>query len=443
MIAAARQHLRDAGVDTTALIKLLDSKLGICGAAQTAGTCLAKFSTDRSIRERTWAPYIQSSHSFDLGVSPANLRLGLRYETTKVDSGSIVPIPTLTYWSGGNETSIVNGASSVASLSGKYHNWLPAIDFDMSPVNNVKLRASYSITITKPDYGSLQGGTTLNQLIRIGGGTGGSGNPNLLPYKSNNVDLSAEWYYAPTSYVSVGFFHKVVKNFIAQNQVNRSAFGLTNAANGAYATEARTALGANATADAIVQYIANRHPEAAYREGGVLKGILGLPTDPLANFVINQPSNSDQVDTLHGWEFAIQHSFWETGFGTILNYTVVKSDHNYDNTLNHNITQFAVPGASDSANAVLYYDKNGLQARVAYNWRAEFLSGYGSDPYYIDSYGQFDVSASYEIRKGITVFGEGINITNADRRGHQRNSQTVFFSQPGYARWAAGARFTF
>ncbi len=41
------------------------------------------------------------------------------------------------------------------------------------------------------------------------------------------------------------------------------------------------------------------------------------------------------------------------------------------------------------------------------------------------------------------MFAEGINITNADRRGRMRNSQTVFFAAPGYARYAAGARFTF
>ena len=100
-------------------------------------------------------------------------------------------------------------------------------------------------------------------------------------------------------------------------------------------------------------------------------------------------------------------------------------------------------GVSDSANAVLYYDKNGLQARVAYNWRDEFLSGYGFDPFYVEEYGQFDVSASYEVRDGWTVFLEGINVTNADRRGHMRNDNAVFFAAPGYARYAAGVRFTF
>jgi len=102
-----------------------------------------------------------------------------------------------------------------------------------------------------------------------------------------------------------------------------------------------------------------------------------------------------------------------------------------------------VTGVSDSANAVLYYDKAGLQARVAFNWRDGFLSGYGFDPFYVESYGQWDVSASYEFRPGFTGFFEGINVTNNDRRGHMRNDHTVFFAAPGYARYAAGLRYGF
>jgi len=435
-------------IDTASLIKLLDSTYGICASAQTPGTCLARFTTDRSIHEKTWAPYIQSSHTFDLGENPAHLRLGLRYETTKVASSALVPIPQRTVWGGGNETGIDYGAPQVqsfTSLKGEYHNWLPAIDFDMSPIKNVKLRASYSHTLTRPTYNNLQGGLALASPIRIGGSTAGQGNPGLIPYKSYNVDLSAEWYYAPTSYISVGFFHKVVKNFIQDVQVNQTAFGLTNAAAGARAQEARAALGTGATAQDLINYVGNKYPQTVLgRDGaGNVTGIVSQPDDPLVNFITTTPSNSDQKATIHGWEFAIQHSFWETGFGTILNYTVVKSDTNFDNTIPHTVNQFAVPGASDSANAVLFYEKHGLQARVAYNWRAAFFTGGSSDPGYINAYGQFDVSASYEIKKGVTIFGEGINITNADRRGHFRNAQIVSFSQPGYARWAAGARFTF
>lgn len=433
-------------INTPSLITLLNDRLGICGAAPTAGTCLATFDTDRSIRERTVAPYIQSTHSFDLGENPAHLRMGLRYEKTKVDSSALVPIPTGTVWSGGNETAILYGAErSFVTLKGNYENWLPAIDFDMSPFKNFKFRASYSHTITRPDYASMQGGTSLASPIRIGGSTASSGNPNLLPYKSKGVDISGEWYYGPSSYISVGFFHKVVKNYINQTQVNQPAFGLTNAAAGDRAQEARAALGADATAQQIMNFIGNKYPQTvAGRDGqGNITGIKSLADDPLVNFITTQPTNSDQKARIWGWEFAAQHSFWETGFGAIVNYTVVQSDTSFDNTLRYTVPQFAVTGVSNSANAVLFYDKKGLQARVAYNWRAGFLSGFGFDPYYVKAYGQWDVSASYEIKKGLTVFGEGINITNADRKGHMRNDQTVFFAAPGYARWAVGARFSF
>ena len=428
-------------IKTEELIKLLNTSIGICSSASQTGTCLATYTTDRRVAEKTLAPFIQSSHVFDLFGNPAHLRMGVRYERTKIDSSALTPVPTATVWTGDNEISIVyGGKSAFSTLKGEYHHWLPAFDFDFEPINNVKLRASYSHTITRPDYASLQGGTTLDSPIRVGGGTGSSGNPGLLPYKSKNIDLSAEWYYKRDSYISVGFFNKNVSNFIANTTVSLPEFGLTNPATGPRVATARAALGANATTQQIRAYITANFPSTVSTSPA---GIIGQSNDPLVSFVITQPTNSAQKARLWGWEFAVQHSFWETGFGALLNYTVVKSDTQYNNALRYTVTQFAVNGASDSANAVLYYDKHGLQARVAYNWRAGFLAGYGFDPYYVNSYGQWDVSASYEITKAITVFAEGINITNADRRGHQRNDQTVFFAAPGYARYAGGVRYKF
>ncbi len=433
-------------IDTPGLINLLQSKLGICsapwsGSAQ-PGTCLANYQVDRRIDEKTIAPYLQSLHTFYLFSNPAHLRLGLRYERTKIDSSALVPVPTGTSWVAQNEIAILYGGSSAfATLKGEYHNWLPAFDFDMSPLHDVKLRASYSHTITRPDYASMQGGTTINSPVRPdGGGTGGSGNPGLLPYKSRNIDLSAEWYYGRTSYLSVGYFHKTVSNFIANTTVQMPEFGLTNPAQGAAVQEAEAALGAGAGYADIKAYVAAHHPELIDAATG---GILGQASDPAVVFTLTQPGNSDQIAHLSGWEFALQHSFWDSGFGAILNYTIVNSDTHYNNALRYTVSQFAVTGVSDSANAVLYYDKNGIQARLAYNWRGGFLSSYGLDPYYIDPYGQFDASASWEFRKGVTVFAEGINITNADRRGHMRNDKTVFFAAPGYARYAVGIRLGF
>lgn len=432
-------------VDTERLIDLLESQRGICSAPVSGhaipGTCLAEFTTDRRITEKTFAPYLQSNHVFDLFQSPAHLRLGIRYEKTKVNSSAVVPTPIGTAWVGDNEISIINdpNVSTIETRKGSYHNWLPAIDFDMSPMRDVKIRASYSHTITRPAYSALQGGLELASPIRVGGSTASLGNPDLIPYKSKNIDLSAEWYYGKESYFSVGFFHKKVSNFITNITTNETAYGLRNPAIGPRVDEARLALGPNATTTDIRNWIAANYPGILDANGY----ITGQPDDPLVNFVTSRPVNSDQRAKLWGWEFAVQHSFWDTGFGAILNYTIVKSDTKYNNALRYTVPQFAVNGVSDSANAVLYYDKNGLQARVAYNWRDEFLAGYGFDPFYVESYGQWDVSASYEFRKGLTAFFEGINITKADRRGHQRGDQTIYFAAPGYARYAAGVRFTF
>lgn len=436
-------------IDTERLIDLLETTVGACsrswvGKAQ-PGTCLAQYDTDRRIREKTVAPFIQSRHGFDLGDMPAHLNLGLRYEKTKITSSALVPIPTGTVWVADNEIGLMfGGQSGFTTLKGEYENWLPAFDFDISPVSDVKLRASYSHTITRPDYGAMQGGLTVNQPLRPGGGsTAGSGNPGLLPYKAKNIDLSAEWYYGRESYVSVGFFHKKVSNFIANSTVQEPLFDLTNPAQGAAVAAARTALGGNPGFAQILAWLAVNNPSVVEFNNGAPRGVIGQAADPDVVFTISRPSNSNQVAKLHGWEFAIQHSFWETGFGTQLNYTIVRSETKYDNTLRYTATQFAVTGVSDSANAVLYYDKNGFQARVAYNWRDGFLSGYGLDPYYIKPYGQYDVSASWEFRKGMTVFVEGINVTKADRSGHMRSNKNVFFAAPGYARYSAGVRYTF
>jgi TonB-dependent receptor len=435
-------------VDTPRLIDLLEAEIGVCSSPFTGTAtsgCLAEFQTDRRIREESIAPYIETIHSFDLGDAPGNLRLGLRYEKTTISSSALVPVPNGTVWLAENEIGLqFSGQSDFTTLNGEYENWLPSLDFVFEPVQNVRARMAYSHTITRPDYTSLQGGITVNQPLRPGGGsTAGSGNPGLIPYKSKNIDFSAEWYYDKASYVSVGFFHKEVSNFIANTTVQQPLFDLTNPAQGSAVAAARTALGGNPAFADILAYLATNNPSVVEFDNGVPRGIIGQSGDPDVLFTTTRPGNSDRVALLHGWEFAIQHTFWDTGFGTQLNYTIVGSNTSFDNTKRYTETQFAVNGVSDSANAVFFYEKNGIQARVAYNWRGGFLSNYGFDPFYVDAYGQWDASASWEFRPGMMVFVEGINISNADRRGSMRNDNTVYFAAPGYARYSAGFRYTF
>lgn len=429
------------------MVGFLDKLNGICGGD---GNCLSKFTVDRRIRERTVAPYLQANMQFDLFDNPAHLRAGIRYEKTRITSSALVPIPTGTQWVSANEFNLVYGPNSdFTTFKGSYDNWLPAFDFDMAPTDNLKLRASYSHTITRPDYASMQGGRTLDQLFRIGGGFGSQGNPGLNPYLSKNIDVSAEWYYNRSSYLSIGFFDKRVKNFISSSRIDSTAFGLTNPASGPRYAAAVAALGANASTTDIRNYIFANYPGSVIVDsfdpatGNYTGKILGTPQDNPVNFQITTPVNSSQTAHLYGFEFAIQHTFWDTGFGTILNYTVVRGDAKYNNALPSSVTQFALTGLSDSANAVLFYDKNGLQARVAYNWRDQFLAGTGPNPFYVQAYGQVDASASWEFKKGYTVFAEAINLTGSSRRGHLRSDNNVSFASPGFARYAAGFRVNF
>ena len=418
----------------------------VCGAAD---NCLAPYTTDRRITENTVAPYLQVNGAFDVFDKPTHLIAGLRYERTTINSSALVPVPNATQWVAANEFDVsFSGASSFTTFKGSYDNWLPAVDFDIEPLHNVKLRASYSHTITRADYASLQGGRTIDQLFRIGFGSGSQGNPGLLPFKSKNFDLSAEWYYGKESYISVGFFHKAVSNFIAQGRITTPAFGLTNPGAGPRYRAAIAALGANAASVDIRQYIFTHYPATTVQTGvdanGYITGsILGTAEDDPLQFQISTPTNSDQTADLHGFEFAVQHNFWDSGFGAILNYTIVDGSAKYDNTLPASVTQFALTGLSNSANAVGFYDKNGIQARIAYNWRGQFLSASGPNPLYTEAYGQLDGSASWEFRHGLTAFVEAINLTGASRRLHQRSDNNAQFVAPGDARYSAGFRFSF
>ena len=126
-----------------------------------------------------------------------------------------------------------------------------------------------------------------------------------------------------------------------------------------------------------------------------------------------------------------------TGFGFQGNLTLI--DQKGEGT---GAPAVAIGVAPTTYTATGYYDKNGIQARVAYNWRDGFLSGYGFDPYYVEAYGQFDVSASWEFKKGLTAFVEGINITNEVQQDFVAEDE--FRSYTDYGRtYSIGVRASF
>ena len=439
------------GFDLERVVGILEDQFGICSnpaaGSSIAGTCLAEQNIDRRINETSIAPYVEASWTVPLGAGEASLITGLRYEVTDVDSSGLTLIPESTAWVAANEFFIDFAEErDFTRVKGSYDFWLPNVDLKLEPIEDVIFRASYSHTLTRPAYDQIQGGTNFNPLFRQDGGDGARGNPSLLPFKSENFDVSAEWYYGLSSYLSVGYFRKNVENYITVGGIQQTFDGVYNPYAGPRANAARAALGQSAPLDQIRQYIIDNYPETtSFNPVTGQTSIFGVEGDPLLSFDLSIPVNSDQTATIDGWEFAIQHAFWDTGFGVNLNYTIVNGDATFDNTQPYRVPQFALVGLSDSANAVVYYDKGPFQTRVAWNWRDDFLAGYSqnpTNPFYRDEYWQIDASASYEFDLGLTVFAEAINITGEDLKGYRRSENNTFFAYRGAPRFAAGVRFS-
>jgi TonB-dependent receptor len=171
-----------------------------------------------------------------------------------------------------------------------------------------------------------------------------------------------------------------------------------------------------------------------------------LPEDPLYQFNVNQVINQEEA-SIDGWEIGGQYFFGDSGFGVLANYTVVNGDVAFDNTGPTNVNQFALVGLSDTANAVLMFEKFGISARLAWNWRDEFLSavnqGNSRNPRYTEEYQQFDLSVGYDFNDNLSVTFEAINLTGEDIRIHGRSEMQLFRLEDQFARYAIGARYKF
>jgi TonB-dependent receptor len=416
------------------------------------------FTRDLRTTEKSRGAYLQWNTTWDWKM-PFSVAVGVRYEKTEVDSSALVPTATAISWQAANELNLAFGAPTFANLKGEYDYWLPNLDMSLKLTDDMILRGSYGRTIGRPGWADIQGGQTLDQIVRVDGGTGSVGNPNLKPLVSDNFDLSFEWYYGESSYFSVGYFRKNIDNYIGTTQVvdvggsdGETPFNLHTPVGGAYWN---AALAGGCPAGDVVcirNFIFTNFNGQPGVTGTGVDGngnqtgtIVGQPGDPLANFRINTPANTGS-STLDGWEINWQHVFGDSGFGFAANYTIVDSPNlNYNNYIIGD--QFALIGLSDSANLVGFYDKGPWQIRAAYNWRDEFLSsrfdGVGPNPNYTEAYGQFDLSIGYQVNEQFSIQFEGINLTDETQRIHGRHKNQLLFATQNGPRYMLGFRYKF
>ncbi|HWK49449.1 MAG TPA: TonB-dependent receptor [Steroidobacter sp.] len=435
------------------------------------------FEQDHTISEDTVSAYAQYGMNFELFNRRSNLLVGMRYEKTDVEAVSNQLLPRGLIWQDNNDFSEWQGITNVTlKEKNDYNYFLPNLDFDIEVVDNVKARFSYSKTIARAQYNQLRAaidvggsqGTTLNGMRP----TAIAANPQLEPLESDNIDLSVEWYFADASYLSAGFFHKKVANFIGQEVTTQGLFGITDQTGGPRALAARQALidGGFTTDDTnlFVMMAMMEHPDETFTDskgvswtGGAANfngseaqhlafatqyDLFPNDTDPEYQFNVTSPVNNKDAN-IYGWEFGGQHFFGRSGFGIQANYTIVKGDVSFNDAGDPNVNQFALLGLSDSANLILMYENYGFQVRLAYNWRDEFLQntnrGNFRNPEYVEEYYQIDLSIGYEVNDHLTLSFEGLNLTEQDVRWHGRSVNQPWYVEDQGARYALGARYKF
>jgi len=414
-----------------------------------------EFTNDLRTRERSRSGYLQWHNSFIWAV-PVNITIGMRYETTKVKSPSqVLPPEGNILWISDDNLRMEMADAPVlddGGVTGEYHYWLPNFDIRIDLHENLLLRGSYGKSIGRPGWRDLQGGLSVTERYgQVLGGSGTRGNPALLPRQSRNFDLSLEWYYAQGSYAALGYFRKNIKNFIGSLVTTESPYPIYNPIGGGYWKEA---ISNNACMEndfsCIRAYIFAHHagsPGVTPPTAGNQGIISGIPGDPLAHFLITTPINQ-RADTLDGFEVCVQHMFGNSGFGISANYTKVDSGLRYDNLSLED--QYPMAGLSDAANLVLFYDRQHWQIRAALSWRDEFLSTDGgatgsvaTDPYYTESYRQLDMNATYLVNDHLSVFIEGINLTDETQRRYIRHPNMLADASQTGTRYMFGLRYKF
>lgn len=462
--------------DSNALGELLSNNANLVWEANPVD------STNRLIEENVTSTYLQFDYAGEFGDISYDILAGVRYEKTDVTSTAQVA-PTVIVWQGDQDFLAQGGNASLAELVVKeadYTHTLPSISASFQLTDDIVARASWSKTIARANYANIQhgvsgiggpvGGPTL--LAGGGNGTATNGNVGLLPIESTNIDLSVEWYYADSSYVSVGYFDKDVPNFIGTQTVETIADTTRDPSNGPRALAAIAELesrGLPVNQNNLFRMVASlddgtggcvQNPNVTVNlcgqdfdaapydgldgwENGV--DILALPGDPLSILDAATPVNANGA-AIDGWEFAVQHFFGETGFGIQANATIVDGDVAFDVGDNSGNPQFALTGLSDSANVVLIYEKDAFNARLTYNWRDEFLDNAnvgGNEPQHTESFEQVDFSIGYNISDDWSVSLEGINVLEQDLRQFGRTQRQLRNLQIQGSRYSLSTRYVF
>jgi TonB-dependent receptor len=266
-----------------------------------------------------------------------------------------------------------------ATFSNDYTNVLPAVVLKLAAGRNLVLRGAWTNTIGRPDFPELGGVRDVNfRPVRgrtdLFTGTVLEGNPDLQPYETMSLDVSAEYYFTFGGVASAGVFHKHIDNPIYEWDITRRDF----AYEGMQFQEIRFAQDRNA-------------------DEGTIRGVELNYAQPL----VFLPRPLD-------------------GLGISANVAFIDSEAKVD-FRDDDIPFF---GQSNRVvNVTPYFQRGPVEVRVAWSYRGEYLDEIGAAPFedrFMDARSTVDMSGSWKLRnRGVELFAQARNLTNEAEIGYQ------------------------
>lgn len=370
-----------------------------------------------NVDETTSEAYLQFNLNGEVAGIEYRGNVGLRYVKTEldIDQSELGIDGTATY---NGVTYILDGAlgmlppaAGTINTEREYSDVLPSVNLAFDIAEDHILRFSYTENVTPHNTNNLAGGVNITRILacNLQKPDGSSifcatqasqqGNPQLEPWRSTNYDLSYEWYFSETGMLSVAAFY-----LDFETSLERTTVFLPFA-----------------------------------DSDGVVRGF-DLSTGEFTGLVPTTTQGNVPGASVKGFEIGYQQGFdfldgfW-SGFGTTANYT-------YSPTESGNVDYYGVgtPLADNSehqANVALWYEKDGLQARIAANYRSKTYVGQRTlGDYVLAKYTQptlyLDASVNYDINDNFTVSLQGTNLTEETRENYYQwedNIDKTFYNE--------------
>jgi TonB-dependent receptor len=359
------KHLVKVDTRTQYIVGDIDGIYSLIGDPRELTVRNLQAGSDYRVEEETWAGFAQLDLNTQVGGMRLRANAGVRYYSTDLTSS-------------GN---LATGAGFVpVSIETNSDGWLPAANVALDVTRNVVVRVSASRNVNRPGLGDLAAAGSIT--TRPNGGSLSLGNPFLRPYKATSFEGSVEWYMDDRGFASLGFFYKSMDSFITSSS-----------------------------------------QQIPYGETGLPLSLLIQGQDANTPYDVSQPINGPGAD-IKGIEAAFQHDFTFLP-GALKDLGIVANGTWFDGER----TAFYTTGGVTSSrklpldnlskwafNLTLYYENPVWGVRVSNAYRSRYLTSAGNalanSGGGIKATNNVDAQAHVNLRPGIRVIAEAINLTN-------------------------------